>query len=140
MTPASYGASKAGVFSLTKFAGVEYAKDGIRVNSIAPVLHKTSLGAKSGTLTAEEREQNLLKLVAQNIQMGRVAAVGELKGLAVFLASDASSFVTGSVFVQDGGQMAIHASFSHERITYIRDEAKVVYQYSDEKQKKTSMP
>jgi len=137
VTPASYGASKAGVFSLTKFAGVEYAKDGIRVNSIAPVLHKTSLGAKSGTLTAEEREQNLLKLVAQNIQMGRVAAAGELKGLAVFLASDASSFVTGSVFVQDGGQMAIHASFSHERMTYVPEESKVIYQSKDGRQERT---
>jgi NAD(P)-dependent dehydrogenase (short-subunit alcohol dehydrogenase family) len=68
-------------------------------------LHKTSLKAKSGTLTAEEREQHFLNLVAQNILMGRAAA-DELKGLAVFLASDASSFVTGSALVQDGGQTA----------------------------------
>jgi NAD(P)-dependent dehydrogenase (short-subunit alcohol dehydrogenase family) len=69
-------------------------------------LHKTSLKAKSGTLTAEEREQHFLNLVAQNIPMGRAAAADELKGLAVFLASDASSFVTGSALVQDGGQTA----------------------------------
>lgn len=106
VAPSSYGASKAGVIALTKFAAVEYAKDGIRVNSIAPGMHQTGLGAKSDPREAEKREQFIKKLVSMNIPMGREAEPSELEGLAVFLASDASSFVTGQVFVQDGGQLA----------------------------------
>jgi len=106
VAPAAYGASKAGVIALTKFAAVEYAKDGIRINCIAPGMHRTGLGTKSRPELAKEREEFLKKLVSMNIPMGRIAEANELEGLAVFLASDASSFVTGSVFVQDGGQSA----------------------------------
>jgi NAD(P)-dependent dehydrogenase (short-subunit alcohol dehydrogenase family) len=102
VSPAAYGASKAGVIALTKFAAVEYAKDGIRVNGIAPGMHRTGLGDKKGA----EREAFISKMVAQNIPMGREADPGELEGLAVFLASDASGYVTGQTFVQDGGQLA----------------------------------
>lgn len=106
VAPAAYGASKAGVIALTKFAAVEYAKDNIRINSIAPGMHRTNLGAKSDPERAEKREQNIKKLVSMNIPMGRIAESNEMEGLAVFLASDASSFVTGQVFIQDGGQLA----------------------------------
>lgn len=106
VAPAAYGASKAGVIALTKFAAVEYAKFGIRINSIAPGMHRTGLGAKSDPKLAEKRERLIRELVSMNIPMGRQAEPSELEGLAVFLASDASSFVTGSVFVQDGGQIA----------------------------------
>jgi NAD(P)-dependent dehydrogenase (short-subunit alcohol dehydrogenase family) len=106
VAPAAYGASKAGVIALTKFAAVEYAKDGIRINSIAPGMHRTGLGAKSDPELAKKREQFIKKLVPMNIPMGRIAEPNEMEGLAVFLASDASSFVTGQVFVQDGGQLA----------------------------------
>lgn len=106
VAPAAYGASKAGVIALTKFAAVEYAKDGIRINSIAPGMHRTGLGTESDPDRAKNREQFIKKLVSMNIPMGRQAEPGELEGLAVFLASDASNFITGQVFVQDGGQLA----------------------------------
>jgi NAD(P)-dependent dehydrogenase (short-subunit alcohol dehydrogenase family) len=106
VAPAAYGASKAGVIALTKFAAVEYAKDGIRINSIAPGMHRTNLANNSDPGRATKREELLNKLVSTNIPMGRIAQPDELEGLAVFLASDASSFVTGQVFVQDGGQSA----------------------------------
>jgi NAD(P)-dependent dehydrogenase (short-subunit alcohol dehydrogenase family) len=106
VTPAAYGASKAGGIALTKFAAVEYAKHGIRINCIAPGMHRTGLGSQSDPKLAEETEQFIKKLVSMNIPMGRLAEPNELEGLAVFLASDASSFVTGQVFVQDGGQLA----------------------------------
>jgi NAD(P)-dependent dehydrogenase (short-subunit alcohol dehydrogenase family) len=106
VSPAAYGASKAGVIALTKFAAVEYAKDGIRINSIAPGMHHTDLGVEPDPVLAARREQFINELVSMNIPMGRLAEPAELEGLAVFLASDASSFVTGQVFVQDGGQLA----------------------------------
>jgi NAD(P)-dependent dehydrogenase (short-subunit alcohol dehydrogenase family) len=106
VAPAAYGASKAGVIALTKFAAVEYAKDGIRINSIAPGMHHTNLGVEADPELAKQREQFIEKLVAMNVPMGRRAEPGELEGLAVFLASDASSFITGQVFIQDGGQLA----------------------------------
>jgi NAD(P)-dependent dehydrogenase (short-subunit alcohol dehydrogenase family) len=106
VSPAAYGASKAGVIALTKFAAVEYAKDGIRINSIAPGLHRTNLGVESNPELAKKREQFFEKLVSTNVPMGRMADSNEMEGLAVFLASDASSFVTGQVFIQDGGQSA----------------------------------
>ena len=106
VTPSSYGASKAGVIALTKFAAVEYAKDGIRINSIAPGMHKTDLGDQSDPKMVERREELIEKAVSMNIPIGRIAEPMEIEGLAVFLASDASSFVTGQVFIQDGGQLA----------------------------------
>ena len=106
VTPSSYGASKAGVIALTKFAAVEYAKDGIRINSIAPGMHQTDLGDRSDPKAAEKREKFIEKVVSKNIPIGRIAEPIEIEGLAVFFASDASSFVTGQVFIQDGGQLA----------------------------------
>jgi len=106
VAPAAYGASKAGVIALTKFAAVEYARDGIRINSIAPGMHRTALGIEANPERAKRREQFIEKMVSMNIPMGREAEPDELEGLAVFLASDASGYVTGQVFVQDGGQLA----------------------------------
>ena len=105
MASAAYGVAKAGVNNLTKCAAVEYAKDGIRVNCIAPGMHRTGVENQLG-FSAAELEQRVQKLVTRNVPMGRPAQPRELEGLAVFLASDASSFVTGQVFVQDGGQLA----------------------------------
>jgi NAD(P)-dependent dehydrogenase (short-subunit alcohol dehydrogenase family) len=105
VAPAAYGASKAGVIALTKFTAVEYARDGIKINSIAPGMHHTNLGTKSEPEMAKEREEYLNKLALMNIPMGRIAEADEMEGLSVFLASEASSFVTGQVFIQDGGQL-----------------------------------
>jgi NAD(P)-dependent dehydrogenase (short-subunit alcohol dehydrogenase family) len=95
-----YGATKAGMIGFTRHAAVAYARKGIRINAIAPGLHDTRpVGMK---LTVEEYE-GLKRSVEAAIPMGRFADPSEIKGLAVFLASDASSYVTGQVFITDGG-------------------------------------
>jgi NAD(P)-dependent dehydrogenase (short-subunit alcohol dehydrogenase family) len=107
---ASYGASKAAIMNLTQVAAMEYAHDGIRVNCIAPGMHKSDLGSPKGGAVdpemAKKREQFVEQYCATWIPMGRQAEASELKGLAVLLASDASSYITGQIFVQDGGQSA----------------------------------
>ncbi len=106
--PAAYGAAKAGVILLTNIAAMEYAKDNIRVNCIAPGMHKSELGRNNPgpKLPAADMDKMIAKYCADEIPMGRIAETSELKGLAVLLASDASSYITGSVFVEDGGQSA----------------------------------
>ena len=98
---APYGATKAGIIMLTKHAAVAYAKDGIRINAIAPGFHATQ-----SVMGPPELVESLTKMFVKSIPMGRPAAPSEIKGLAVFLASDASSYVTGQVFVTDGGLSA----------------------------------
>ncbi len=98
-----YGATKAGMIGFTRHAAVAYARQGIRLNAIAPGLHDTRpVGMK---LTPEQADA-LKKSVEPAIPMGRFAEPREIRGLAVFLASDASSYVTGQVFVTDGGVTA----------------------------------
>jgi NAD(P)-dependent dehydrogenase (short-subunit alcohol dehydrogenase family) len=107
--PASYGAAKAGVILLTNIAAMEYAKDGIRVNCIAPGMHKSELGRNNPgprPITIADMDKRIAEYCAAEIPMGRIAEASELKGLAVLLASDASSYITGQVFVEDGGQSA----------------------------------
>jgi NAD(P)-dependent dehydrogenase (short-subunit alcohol dehydrogenase family) len=95
-----YGATKAGMIGFMRHTAVAYARQGIRINAIAPGLHDTRpVGMK---LTSEEAE-GLKKSVEHSIPMGRFAEPREIRGLAVFLASDASSYVTGQVFGTDGG-------------------------------------
>ena len=110
VAPAAYGASKAGIINMTQVAAMEYAHDGIRVNAIAPGIHETELGHPKGVVMDEEMQKQRAKMTRQycaaEIPLGRPAQPGELKGLAVLLASDASSYITGQVFVQDGGQSA----------------------------------
>jgi NAD(P)-dependent dehydrogenase (short-subunit alcohol dehydrogenase family) len=97
---AAYSASKAAVASLTKSLAIEWAKDGVNVNAIAPGVFKTALNEK--LLTETPRGQEFLT----RTPMGRFGKVEELAGAAVFLASDAASFVTGEVLVVDGGFLA----------------------------------
>jgi len=109
--PAAYGAAKAGVILLTSIAAMEYAKDNIRVNAIAPGMHKSELGQNNpgprpDPAQRAQMETYIQKYCADWIPMGRMAEAGELKGLAVLLASDASSYITGQVFIEDGGQSA----------------------------------
>jgi NAD(P)-dependent dehydrogenase (short-subunit alcohol dehydrogenase family) len=111
--PAAYGAAKAGVILLTNIAAMEYARDGIRVNCIAPGMHKSELGQNNPgpkpPITAD-MQKAMAKMMEEycraEIPMGRMAEASELAGLAVLLASDASSYITGQVFAQDGGQSA----------------------------------
>jgi NAD(P)-dependent dehydrogenase (short-subunit alcohol dehydrogenase family) len=97
---AAYSASKAAVASLTKSLAIEWAKHGVNVNAIAPGVFKTALNQK--LLDETQRGQEFLT----RTPMGRFGKVEELAGAAVFLASDAASFVTGEVLVVDGGFLA----------------------------------
>jgi NAD(P)-dependent dehydrogenase (short-subunit alcohol dehydrogenase family) len=97
---AAYAASKAAVASLTKSLAVEWAKRGVNVNAIAPGVFRTALNQK--LLDESDRGREFLT----RTPMGRFGQVEELAGAAVFLASDAASFVTGEVLVVDGGFLA----------------------------------
>lgn len=97
---AAYSASKAAVASLTKSLAIEWAKHGVNVNAIAPGVFRTALNEK--LLDETPRGQEFLT----RTPMGRFGDVKELAGAAVFLASDAASFVTGEVLVVDGGFLA----------------------------------
>ena len=97
---AAYAASKAGVAALTRSLAVEWSKRGVTVNAIAPGVFRTELNAK--LLDSTPRGQELL----MRTPMGRFGKTEELVGAAVFLASDACSFVTGQILAVDGGFLA----------------------------------
>jgi len=97
---AAYAASKAGVVSLTRSLAVEWSKKGVTVNAIAPGVFQTALNAD--LLDNTPRGEELLA----RTPMGRFGRTEELVGAAVYLASDAASFVTGQTLVVDGGFLA----------------------------------
>lgn len=99
---ASYNASKAGVIMFTKSAAVEWASSGVRVNSIAPGYMKTALTEPFFEAGGEQIDTWL-----NMTPMGRPGTPDELGAAAVFLASDASSFMTGSILSIDGGYTAV---------------------------------
>lgn len=94
-----YGVSKAGVLMLTKTLAVELAKDNIQVNAIAPGLIKTKFSR------ALWETPDAYKFATKGIPQGRLGIPEEISGMALYLASEASSFTTGGVFVIDGGQI-----------------------------------
>jgi len=104
----NYSAAKAGVVALTRQAAADYGRNGIRVNAIAPGWHRgTRLSARWRSEWPPEREQRYYQLITEHTPLGRRGEASELKGLIVYLASDASSFVTGQVFAHDGGWSAL---------------------------------
>jgi NAD(P)-dependent dehydrogenase (short-subunit alcohol dehydrogenase family) len=96
----AYAASKAAVAALTKSLAVEWSARGVTVNAIAPGVFRTALNQK--LLDESERGKELL----MRTPMGRFGKTEELVGSAIYLASDASTFVTGEVLVVDGGFLA----------------------------------
>lgn len=96
----AYTASKAAVASLTKSLAIEWAQHGVCVNAIAPGVFRTALNAELLDGTGRGREFLL------RTPMKRFGELEELVGAAVFLASDAASFVTGHLLVVDGGLLA----------------------------------
>ena len=100
---AAYVASKGGVVQLTKQAAAELAPD-IRVNAIAPGWTHTNIGG--GAFRKDAGLDAMHEQMADETLLGRLGEPDDLKGIAVFLASDASAYCTGSVFTVDGGWTA----------------------------------
>lgn len=101
----AYCASKAAIINLTRQLAVDYGPDGIRVNAICPGYIDTRLGRRRSRLTPQEIEAaTAVREKAAGLQpLGRQAQPAEVASVALFLASDASSFMTGSIVTVDGG-------------------------------------
>ena len=100
-TLAPYGASKAACISLTRSVAVEWAHAGVRVNALCPGWTATDLNRNLW------ENEELSAGMMTTVPMGRWGKAEEMAGPAVFLASEASSYMTGQVLVVDGGQSAL---------------------------------
>ncbi len=101
----AYCASKGGIINLTRQLAVDYGHDGIRVNAICPGYIDTHLGRRGPQLSAEEfATATAIREKAAGMQpLGRQGQPAEVAEVALFLVSDASSFMTGSIVTVDGG-------------------------------------
>ena len=103
-TPSSpaYTASKHGVLGLTRALAAELGKEGVRVNAIGPGFIETPLNAN-----ARANNPDLVKTFMTHTPLGRPGQAEDIVGPAVFLASDLSAYVTGSIVMVDGGYRAV---------------------------------
>jgi len=101
----SYTASKGGVLAMSRELGVQFARDGVRVNALCPGPVNTQLLQE---LFAKDPERAARRLV--HIPMGRFAEADEIAAAVAFLASDDSSFITASTFLVDGGISAAYVT------------------------------
>jgi NAD(P)-dependent dehydrogenase (short-subunit alcohol dehydrogenase family) len=107
MPRVNYIASKHAVLGLTKQGAVEYAEYGIRVNAIAPSWFSgTSLSRDRNKVQTREEQELREERIKAMTPMKRRGQIDELQGLLLYLASDASTYTTGQVFVSDGGWTA----------------------------------
>jgi len=97
-TGGSYSISKAALAQMTRQAALEYARDNIRVNAVCPGMIDTPINKDA----PPERTVAILR----SLPMGRIGKVEEIVSVALFLASDQASYVTGSFYVADGGRLA----------------------------------
>ncbi len=105
----AYAAAKAGISGLTKQIAAEYARDNIRANAIAPGWQGAGTRLADHfkvDWSAQDRER-FEQAVLSGTPMGRRGDANELQGLVIYLASDASRFVTGQVIAHDGGWTAV---------------------------------
>jgi NAD(P)-dependent dehydrogenase (short-subunit alcohol dehydrogenase family) len=97
----AYSTSKAGIFGLTRVMAAAYARDGIRVNALVPGTMDTPMNAPLlGDATAREAYR-------EAVPMGRLGMPCDMEGIAVFLASEDSSYCTGGIYTCDGGLTAV---------------------------------
>ena len=96
---AAYNISKAGLIMLGRSQAAEWAASNVRVNVLCPGLVRTKLSA--ALLADEQQEERMLK----TIPLRRIATPDQVAGIAPYLASEAASYVTGAVFVVDGGML-----------------------------------
>jgi NAD(P)-dependent dehydrogenase (short-subunit alcohol dehydrogenase family) len=98
----AYTTSKHGVLGFTRALAAELGKDGVRVNAIGPGLIETPLNAQ-----ARANNPDLVRTFMDHTPLGRAGKPEDIVGPAVFLASDLSAYVTGSIVMADGGYRAI---------------------------------
>ena len=101
----AYCASKAAIINLTRQMAIDYGPQGLRVNALCPGYIDTGLGRRGPTLTPSEfAAANSVRETAAALQpLGRQGSPAEVAAAAVFLASDAASFITGAILPVDGG-------------------------------------